>query len=193
MWAAFAWLDSTKLIAARSKFTGRISEKIPLIFEDDFVRPDDTETMRPTSQEERRDLKATVGRMLRQVGASNVAKESRLGEAHLSRCTSPREKDFMPIDVVVDIERMAGYPLITEFMAKLSGYELIASGAVADAPDMADVSRLADTKGKLLSMLISSFLDGKIDNHERRTLLPILDDAIAQMQDLRAGLIGGGQ
>jgi len=192
MWAAFPWLDSTKLIAASSKFTGRISEKIPLIFEDDFVRLDETENMRPTSQEERRDLKATVGRLLRQVGASNVAKESRVGEAHLSRYASPREKEFMPLDVVADVERMAGYPLVTEFMAQMSGFRLVQNESDADAPDMEDVGRLADTKGKLLSALITSFLDGKIDNHERRTLLPLLDDAIAQMQELRSGLIGGG-
>ncbi|WP_313613436.1 hypothetical protein [Agrobacterium sp.] len=155
------------------------------------MRPDDTEKMRPTTQEERRDLKATVGRLLRQVGASNVAKESRVGEAHLSRYVSPREKDFMPLDVLADVERIAGYPLVTEFMAELNGYRLVASEAEVDAPDMEDVSRLADTKGKLLSALITSFLDGKIDAHERRALLPLLDDAIAQMQELRSGLIGG--
>lgn len=192
MRTAFSWLDSTKLIAASNKFTGRISEKIPLIFEDDFVRPDETENMRPTSQEERRDLKATVGRLLRQVGASNVAKESRVGEAHLSRYASQREKEFMPLDVVADVERMAGYPLVTEFMAQMSGFRLVQNESEADVPDMEDVGRLADTKGKLLSALITSFLDGKIDNHERRTLLPLLDDAIAQMQELRSGLIGGG-
>ncbi|WCK12367.1 hypothetical protein G6L41_008795 [Agrobacterium tumefaciens] len=192
MWTSFDVLDSATLKASRDKFTGRLSEKIPLIFEDDFVRPDETETVRPTSQEERRDLKATVGRLLRQVGASNVAKESRVGEAHLSRYASPREKEFMPLDVLADVERMAGYPLVTEYMANLSGFDLVRNESEADAPDMEDVSRLADTKGKLLSALITSFLDGKIDNHERRTLLPLLDDAIAQMQELRSGLIGGG-
>ncbi|MCM2396210.1 hypothetical protein NBH19_08975 [Rhizobium sp. S95] len=149
--------------------------------------------MRPTNEHERRDLKAICNRALRQVGASNFVNDTRVSEGHLSRYGGLADVDYMPIDVVADLERVVGYPLVSEHLAGLSGFALVPVSGSARTPDMEDVARLATTKGALVSAFIKALLDSRFDAHEVRELLPVLDDAIAQMQDLRRGLQGVGK
>ncbi len=150
--------------------------------------------MRPTNEHNRRDLKAVTNRALRQVGASNFVQETRVREAQLSKYGSlGDDENYMPLDVVADLERVLGDPMITAQLAALSGFRLVPDTAATRPPSMEQVGAVADTKGRLLSALISALLDNHVDNHERRELLPLVRDAIAQLQDLEKSLIGASR
>ncbi|NVP56064.1 hypothetical protein [Mycoplana rhizolycopersici] len=148
--------------------------------------------MRPTNEHDRRDLKAATNRALRKVGAANFAPETRVREAQLSKYGSlGDDENFMPLDVVADLERVLGDPMITAQLAALSGFRLVPDASGTRPLTMAQVGAVADTKGKLLSALIAALLDNHVDPHERRELLPLVRNAIAQLQDLEKALIGG--
>jgi hypothetical protein len=157
--------------------------------------------VRPTTERERTDIKMTCGRAVREVGGSNLAKETRVSDAHISRYIAlPRneggrvvEGDFMPLDVVADLERVIGHPVISEHMVSLHGFRIVPDAGSAEHPDMEDVSEISDTQGKLLSLLIRGALDGKYDHNEAREILPVAEALAAQLDDLIKGMkmIGG--
>jgi hypothetical protein len=182
-------LDSTTLENSPASFTGIFLEKIPLTGEVS-LRAQKPENIRPTTPEERRDLKMLTQRAIRNVGGSNFANDTRVVESKLSEYGNPaHEKQFMPIDVVADLERVLGYPIITEHLAQLQGFRLTTDAATADEPDMEDVGAFSDTQGKLLSMLIRYAPDG-YDHRERREILPVAEALLVQLQDLIKGLKG---
>lgn len=148
------------------------------------------ENIRPTTPEERRDLKMLTQRAVRNVGGSNFANDTRVVESKLSEYGNPAiERQFMPIDVVADLERVLGYPIITEHLAQMQGFRVVSDEAVAEEPDMEDVGALSDTQGKLLSMLIRYAPNG-YDHRERREILPVAEALLVQLQELIKGLKG---
>ncbi|MUZ65313.1 hypothetical protein [Agrobacterium vitis] len=151
------------------------------------------EIVRPTTEERRKDIKTVCARAIRQVGAANFEHDTRVGTAQLSKYGAPVDVNYMPVDIVADLEAVIGYPLISEFLAGLAGYVLVPTDASADAPDLSDIGLLQETKGKLIALMIKSLLDGHWDRHERREILPVLDAAIAQLQGIRRGIAGGAE
>lgn len=146
--------------------------------------------MRFTNEHERRDLSAATNRALRDYGAANFAPSTRVREAQLSKYGNVHDdENFMPLDVVADLERALGTPVITEQLARLSGFRLVADEAAGAAPSLSDVSAVADSKGRLLAALITALVDGHVDQHETRELLPMVRDAIGKLQALEKGLI----
>lgn len=156
--------------------------------------------LRPTNDHERSTLKSICYRALRQIGAKDFAKDTRISEQQLSRyCKVVDEGDgkpdinFMPVDVVADLERVIGYPFISEHLAQLQGYIVVPGESGARPPTMDDVGALADSKGRLLSKLIRALLDGKVDNHESRDILPEIDETIGLLQSLRKNIQEGSR
>lgn len=150
--------------------------------------------MRFTNEHERRDLSAATNRALRDYGAANFAPSTRVREAQLSKYGNVQDdENFMPVDVVADLERALGTPVITEQLARLSGFRLVADTGEGAAPSLADVGAVVDSKGKLVAALITALLDGQVDPQETRALLPMVRDAIGKLQSLEKGLIGGGR
>lgn len=146
---------------------------------------------RPTNEHERAGLKAVTNRALRQVGAANFAPDTRVSEGQLSKYGSVSEDEkYMPLDVIADLERVIGDPMISAYLAGLSGFKVVPDEHGHRAPTMEDVSAVADSKGRLLSALITALIDGHVDHHEKRNLLPLVRDAIAQLQALEKGLLG---
>jgi hypothetical protein len=160
-----------------------------LQFKEDFVRPK-IEIERPTTLAERKEIKTVCSRAIRQVGAANFVHDTRVSEGQLSKYGALADVDYMPVDVLADLERVIGYPLVSEFLAGLAGYVLTPVDSVADAPNLSDVGLLQETKGKLITMMIKALLDGHLDPHEKREILPVLDNAIAQLQAFRRGIAG---
>lgn len=153
------------------------------------MRPKKPDTIRPTSDQERRSLKTVTQRGVREAGGSNFAQDTRVVESKLSEYGNPQhDRSFMPIDIVADLERVLGYPLISEHLVQMQGFKIVADTATADEPDMDDVGALSDMQGKLLSMLIKAGMDGHFDIYERREILPVAEALAAQLQDLIKGL-----
>lgn len=56
---------------------------------------------------------------------ASIAARTRLDAGTISRAGNPRESNFLPLDVAIDIDALAGEPIILTAMARLCGYELV--------------------------------------------------------------------
>ncbi|MFS8180867.1 hypothetical protein ACMG4P_04815 [Pseudovibrio denitrificans] len=60
---------------------------------------------------------------------------TRVSPSQLSRYGQPQSVDGMPVDVVADLEREGGEPVLTRVLAGLSGYALVKLPREAAEPD----------------------------------------------------------
>lgn len=67
-------------------------------------------------------------------GIDPAAASTRVSRATMAQYYSPADRDeavFMPIDIVVDLERVTGEPLVSRHLARLAGHDLVPSPAAA--------------------------------------------------------------
>jgi len=92
------------------------------------------------------------------------------------------EKLFIPVDVAIDIDRMAKRPLIIETCAEILGYALVpleSRIASVEALSEEDAYRIMDEATELWRMTRLAFADGKIDALERKQMRTKLHELIA--------------
>ncbi|MVA47350.1 hypothetical protein GN325_20700 [Agrobacterium vitis] len=131
-------------------------------------------------------LKRATEASYERAGGVKLAQEcTRVVLSTLSRYSKEdkqHEELFIPIDIAVDIDRMAKRPLIIETCAELLGYALVpleSRIASAEALSEDDAFRIMDEATELWRMTRLAFADGKIDALERKQLRIKLHDLIA--------------
>lgn len=93
-------------------------------------------------------------------GVAQAATFTRVDPARLSRYGSPHDPQFVPIDVVADLEAEAGDPIVTRALADLSGCLLVAKPKADAARGMAaTLGRTAKETGEALAALGSALAD----------------------------------
>ncbi|MGV2128103.1 hypothetical protein ACQZ4Q_01410 [Agrobacterium vitis] len=124
-----------------------------------------------------------------EAGGVNLAqRNTRVNNSSLSRYSKEDEKHealFIPVDIAIDIDRMAKRPLIIETCAELLGYALVpleSRIAAAGALSEEDAFRIMDEATELWRMTRLAFADGKIDALERKQLRTKLHELIAACQ-----------
>lgn len=81
---------------------------------------------RPLSQSEYGGLKQASKRLIKACGGLEASSMiTRVGHSELARYYAPEEKLFIPIDVVADLEAIAGNPVVTQALAHMQGYTLV--------------------------------------------------------------------
>lgn len=97
---------------------------------------------------------------------------SRVSEGRVSTCINRETDDFLPIDVALEIDMMAGAPLIVEAMARKLGYRLVAddSEAKASAFTHRDLCQVQARAAALMSSGDEALDDGRVDAAEQREL-----------------------
>jgi hypothetical protein len=122
-------------------------------------------------------------------GSRNAERHTRVGHQHLSKCASvdeEYEETFLTIDVVADVESVAG-PVITRELARLCGYGLGKLPVVSPAnmtlsriggEAMKEVSEVFSTLGRQLE-------DGVFDRVEGPELEHEIDEAIEKLLTLK--------
>lgn len=94
----------------------------------------------------------------------------------------------MPIDVAVDCDMTAGAPVILSAMAVSLGYS-IAPLAAADAKaEPAMVGTLIREIGEVSAVVLDALADGRITDNERNAISKEIDEAMAALWALRAGI-----
>lgn len=154
---------------------------------------------RPTSADDREDLKMRVRAALRAVRANAFALVTRGEEGTLSRYGSDTFPDtHMPIDVLADLEREhmdkfgAPSPVLSQ-LAALIGMKLVPAGegdgaASVGLGDILDVSREG---ADVVQSLGRALADGRVDGRERDEVRGEIAQNIVALQVLDRKLAGG--
>lgn len=133
-------------------------------------------------------------------GLEAAAMETRVGDTQLQRYQSPHEPEaFAPVDVIADLEREAGRPVVTRALARLAGHVLFPlPPAAGSGPWVVRLAAVAQEAGEALAGLGQALADdGEITGDEARRLglrrlcadaieaLAEVDHALAQVEDRR--------
>ncbi len=95
-----------------------------------------SEDHRPCSDNEYSRLKQATRHLVKACGGLEAAAAiTRVGHSELSRYYDPREKLHIPADIVADLERDCGRPILTQTLANLIGFELVQMPTIAGGQD----------------------------------------------------------
>lgn len=153
--------------------------------------------MRQISEKQSAALKAVSGRSLGLAGGGAIACHStRIGEGQLSKCASmnpDNEKAFLPIDVAVELDMLAGSPIITSLMAELQGYRLVPAGSVESEPDVLDLGdalNVANESNDVVRAITEALAGGKVCAADRQSVNREIEEAIRALRTVQSK-IGG--
>ena len=139
---------------------------------------------RPTTEQERLALKATVRHVMELAGGpTGFAHVTRVEAAVLSKYATPSyDCHHMPIDIALDLMRDTGSNGIVSAMAAALGYKLVALDAAPEGgalPTISDISRLGRECQDVIDAISEALIDGHISAaDERRIGLPQCHDLL---------------
>jgi hypothetical protein len=110
-------------------------------------------------------LKAATRRATAEAGTlADVAKRTRLDASRLSKCGNPNEHEFLPIDVAMDLDALAGDDRILRAWAELRGYDLHRHeiNNVAVEGMARHIGAVGKESGELISEMCEAVADGKV-------------------------------
>jgi hypothetical protein len=144
------------------------------------------------SREVYADLKTTFRALRRRIGKQDAAASlTRVSQQHISRYEALGEDDaeyFPPIDVIADLERECGEPIVTRRLAELSRHVLVCLPQVGDrhAPLGRVSAEALKEVGDVFSTLGEQLSDGIFTSVEDRLLGREIDEAIVKLLQLKA-------
>lgn len=119
-------------------------------------------------------LKAATRRAITLAGGPVAAsKELRVDAGRLSRYGSPDDALYVPIDVALELDKLAGDNIILRAWADLHGFDLVARDRDADqlARDVTSLAGcVARESGELISSTIDAVSDGKLTPREAQKI-----------------------
>jgi len=124
---------------------------------------------RPTTEQDRFSLKAAFRQLLKKAGGQEAAELVTRGRHQtLNRYGNPKEEDcHAPIDVIADLEREIGEPVVTKHLADMAGYLIVKKTAVsASACLVAHLSTLATESGQTIQAIAEGIADQDWDEDE---------------------------
>lgn len=146
--------------------------------------------MRPSTEQQRRQLKATVRRLLELAGGvTSFEHVTRVKAPALSKYGSPDDAAaHMPVDVALDLMMDTGSTGILAIMAGMLGYKLVAldsTGQGAPLPDMRDAAELVQENSRVVSTLAQAVADGHISAAEAREVSDDIEQSVASLRNLQ--------
>ncbi|MCG6115074.1 MAG: hypothetical protein MEQ84_07730 [Mesorhizobium sp.] len=152
--------------------------------------------LRETTPQERRALSMSVRRAAKLGGgAASVQHMTRVGEADLSRYGAPEQDDrHCPVDVAIDLDRMAGSPVIVAAMASLLGYRLVAEARAPGAEMcLREVARISTESSEVVAAVLDAMADGKLCEADRRRINMEIEEACRVLRSVQGRLGALGQ
>jgi hypothetical protein len=136
-------------------------------------------------------LKAAPARAMKLAGGAAVVQHStRVNEATLSKyaSTSPdNDKNFVPVDVAVEIDMLAQSPIIVGAMAEMLGYRLVPNeDAAAEARPLTvhDALVIANEAADVVKAITEALAnDGEIDAAEDRIITREVDELVRVLKN----------
>lgn len=133
-------------------------------------------------------LKAATRRATTEAGTlADVAKRTRLDASRISKCGNPNESEFLPIDVAMDLDALAGDDRILRAWAELRGFTLIKDEANIAVEDMArHIGAVGKESGELISEMCEAVADGKVTPAEALRIEEAAEDVRDNVTRLQA-------
>lgn len=133
-------------------------------------------------------LKAATRRATVEAGTlADVAKRTRIDATRISKAGNPNENEFLPLDVAMDLDALAGDDRILRAWAELRGYDLVKDEKGVAIEDMArHVGSVGKESGELISEMCSAVADGKVTPAEASRIENAAEDVkdnIVRLQD----------
>lgn len=147
---------------------------------------------RPLAAEIYADLKTTFRALRKRIGKQDAAAAlTRVSQQHISRYESLADGDedyFPPIDVIADLEREGGAPIVTRRLAELSRHVLVRLPQVGEAHALLGRVSAEALKevGDVFSTLGAQLADGRFTADEDAKLRREIDEAIVKLLQLKA-------
>jgi len=146
---------------------------------------------RPTSDHDRRRLKAATERSIRRAGGGTVfAALTRVEPPALSKYAAMHDDHFMPIDVALDCDMAAGAPVILAAMAASAGYTIAPAAAAAAPLCPVMVGTLIRETGEVSAVVLEAMADGRLTPRERQAIAKEIDEAMVALWTLKNAVAG---
>jgi hypothetical protein len=143
------------------------------------------------TDEERRALKTGFRVLVQHAGGLEAAAAaSRLNKTHLAVSYDQQAKDrFPPLDVVADLERAAGVPVLTRLMAGMHGMALVHVEPISGCAISA-IAAVGQNSSEVFAAFGRAVADGAITDSERAVLRQEMLDLVAVATEAAAILEG---
>lgn len=129
-------------------------------------------------------IKTATKRLIKEHGtADSAAMDTRVSESQVVKYQNPHQPDFMPADVIADLEHVAGAPHLTRLLAELSGYALV---KLPDAREPQSAEMKAFLHWLKESSDVTASLSTALDVGQRITLDEIRD--LALIREVNEGI-----
>jgi len=143
---------------------------------------------RPSSEQERLDLKADWRAQLKLAGGGERFSLITRGEkAVMSKYGAPDDPLFPPIDVVLDLCRDTGSTALLDTLARQLGFRLVAADAADDHDiSMTDIATVVTEGAEFVAALSRAAEDGKITPAELGQVDREAEGAVAAVRRVQA-------
>jgi hypothetical protein len=147
--------------------------------------------MHLTTEEERRALKTGFRVLVQHSGGLEAAAAaSRLNKTHLAASYDQEAKDRFPaLDVVADLERAAGVPVVTKLLAAMHGLALVHVEPIGGCAISA-IASVGQNSSDVFAAFVRAVSDGVITEAERADLRQKMLDLVAVATEAAAILEG---
>ncbi len=108
-------------------------------------------------------------------GVEAAATTTRVGKSQLSDYSNVHDNQFVPADVLLDLETVGGTPHVTAALARIQGYELVAVVARAEHELSVLMAHLGRDVGHAFAAAAEALADGHIDEAEAHHLTARLE------------------
>jgi hypothetical protein len=133
-------------------------------------------------------LKSATGRLLRSVGGPEaLAPETRGCAETLRNYQRPGHDSFAPIDVIVDAEMDAAFPLVTAQLARSAGYQLVPLPETL--PGTGEIHTAMREAAEMIAAGATALADGRIDHTEAPALLAEIREAVRALNSAEQWLL----
>lgn len=126
-------------------------------------------------------------------GVERAAQNCRVCKSAIGNYSNvERMEDFMPADVIIDLEHDVGSPVLTRELALIAGYVLMPIIKVpASCGFGVHLAKVLSETGDVISSASKAFEDGKLTIREKRELGKQISEAIGALANAAAFLEEG--
>nr|WP_299805879.1 phage regulatory CII family protein [Tardiphaga sp.] len=118
---------------------------------------------------------------------ADLARRTRIDASRISKAGNPNESEFLPIDVAMDLDALAGDDRILRAWAELRGFDLVKDERGVAVESMArHVGSVGKESGELISEMCSAIADCKVTPAEATRIEAAAEDVkdnVLRLQD----------
>lgn len=120
-------------------------------------------------------------------GVEGAAASTRVNKSVLSDYGNPNKDQFAPLDVIADLETVAGKTPVTTLLAEISHHVLADVAAADPSPGdaLAIIGGISKETSDVVALLAKALADGVIDADERAALAKEISEAETVLANLR--------